>query len=121
MNTNQCFALLHIFLSEQELAIQVGQVYSVKIQKSNIAESSQYDIFHCKRHASVVRIQLKSKIRIVQSSHPMPPAPTNNTFVSERRACNSAPSIAFACAVRASAVDIVYSNMTSEEGYLKND
>ncbi len=51
----------------------------------------------------------------------MPPAPTNNTFVSERRACNSAPSIALACAVRASAVDIVYSNMSSEEGYLKNN
>jgi hypothetical protein len=121
VHTHQCFALLHIFLSEQELAVQVRQVYSVKIQKSNISEPSQYDIFHCKRHASVMRNRLENRIRIIQSSHPMPPAPTNNTFVSERRACNSAPSIALACAVRASAVDIVYSNMSSEEGYLKNN
>ena len=120
-HTHQCFALLHIFFSEQELAVQVRQVYGVKIQKSDISESSQDDVFHCRRHVSVVRNPSKSKMTTIQSSHPIPPAPTNSTVVSDSRACSSAPSIDLACAVRACAVDILCLGCVLGRGYLMRD
>ena len=42
----------------------------------------------------------------LHSSHPIPPAPTNNTFVLASRAYSSGPRMAFVCALRPFAVDI---------------
>jgi hypothetical protein len=46
LRTYHRFALFHVFLLEQKLTIQVGQVNGVKVQYGDMAKSSHDDILH---------------------------------------------------------------------------
>ena len=46
-----CFALLDVLFSEQELAVEVGEVYSVEVEKCDVTEASENDILHYVMHS----------------------------------------------------------------------
>jgi len=44
--TDQCFALLDIFLFKQELSVEVREVDCIQVQKRYVSESGKDDIFY---------------------------------------------------------------------------
>lgn len=110
VETHQSFTLLDILLLEQELSIEIREVNSVEVQERDMAETSEDYVLHWTRHQKMVLAPQPPYGKYSErshSSHPIPPAPTSNTFVSRNRECSSGPRIASACKVRARAVDMV--------------
>ena len=46
-----CFALLDVLFSEQKLTIEIGEVYSVEVEKCDVTEASENDILHYVMHS----------------------------------------------------------------------
>lgn len=44
--THQCFTLFDIFLLEQKLTIEVGNIDCVQVKQCNLSETSQYDVLY---------------------------------------------------------------------------
>lgn len=47
--TYQCLTLLDILFPEQKLAIEVGQVDGIQIQKGDVPETGEDDVFDCEK------------------------------------------------------------------------
>jgi hypothetical protein len=89
--------MFDIFLFEKKLPIQVRKVYGIQVKESYVAEAGQDDILHC--HTLYHHYGMKHKNMIfkdLQSSHPIPPAPTSRTFVSDNLSQSSGPKMACA-------------------------
>jgi hypothetical protein len=82
--TYEGFTLFHVFLPEQELPIQIGQVYSVQIQNCDVSETCEDDVLHCNNRSEAIfniLSGLANEKGGLQSSQPMPPAPTIRILV----------------------------------------
>ena len=44
--THQSLALLDVLFLEKELAVEIGEVYRVEVEESDVAKSCEDDVFH---------------------------------------------------------------------------
>ena len=96
-SSDKRLTLLHVFLAEEELTIQIGEVDSIQVEKSNMSEAGKDDVLDCAGEQVLVRGVGGVCLVYARSSQPIPPAPTSSTLVCPSRACSSSPRMAFAC------------------------
>jgi hypothetical protein len=96
--THQSLALLHVFLSEEKLPVEIREVNGVQVNEGDVPEANENDIFDCLNRQS--RGKIAKILKSSRSSQPIPPAPTSSTLVSGRRSKSSGPKMARACEAR---------------------
>lgn len=96
----QRFALFDVLLFEEELTVKVREVDGIEVQERYMAETGQNYILYCvvvhvstgdsegiaannevARDAEILEHEDSKTDTDLHSSHPIPPAPTSNTFV----------------------------------------
>jgi hypothetical protein len=58
--TDQCFALLYIFLFKQELSVEVREVDCIQVQKRYVSESGKDDVFYYEKNKKLKQLKNRS-------------------------------------------------------------